>query len=343
MSRMGLCLVGLGRIAQSHLSAIAELKDILKLRAVVTRDPDKGKMVESEYGAEKIYASLDKALEDPEIEAVDICLPHHLHADAAISAAKAGKHVFIEKPLARNLEEADRIIEAAKSAGVKLMVGQSRRFTRATLESKKIIEEGTIGEVCNISCTMFGYMSKPAVSWWESAEKTGGFIMPLWGAHLFDYVLWVYGKKPVRAYCEARCLNPEKWEGEDEVMAVLGFDKGEMACVQMSWNVRLQPEGAGAQLAGRMWSSKGGRYERVVIGKKGTIVLQDDDDLFLNGEMKLSREGAPNNFRLELEEFGRAILEGREPMASGREIRSVVEVIDACQRAARTHEVISLE
>lgn len=342
MGRVGLCLVGLGRVAQNHLQAIVQLSDLFDLRAVVTRDRTKGDQARQQFQVGKVYGSLEESFEDPGIDAYDLCLPHHLHAESAIAAARSGRHVLVEKPLARDREEAEKVVLAAAASKVSLMVGQSRRFTRATLESKELIDNGVLGDVYSITGTVLGYMARPAVDWWVSAEKTGGLLLPLWGAHLIDYILWIYRKKPKSVYCQMGCLNPEKWEGEDEVHALFSFDSGQVACVQMSWNARLKPDGDTGGDTKRIWSSKGSRYERIVVGKKGTIILQDDEELFLNGERKLEAEGAPSNFYLELREFGRSILEGRESHASGNEILKVMEAMDACRRSAETHEVIHL-
>ena len=145
MKKIGYCLIGCGRISKSHLPAIASLKGIVDFVATVDTDRSKAEEAAKNFGARKVYTSIEEALLDPEIEAVDICLPHHLHEPVAVQAANHKKHILIEKPLARNLEEADRIIESAEKNGVKLMVGQSRRFTNAVFESKRIVERGAQG------------------------------------------------------------------------------------------------------------------------------------------------------------------------------------------------------
>ena len=339
MTPIGYCLIGYGRIAQAHLAAVASLKESIRLVAIVSRNTAKAEAAAKDFGAKKVYSTIEEAVRDREVEAVDICLPHHLHESAAVLAARQGKHILIEKPLARNLEEADRIITAAKSGGVTLMVGQSRRFTNAVFESKKLVEEGRIGRVRNIVATMWGYMPEAPVAWWKSSRLAGGLLMSLWAPHIVDYILWIYGQPPSSVYAEMYNVRPDKWEGEDEVNLAFNFDNNAMANVYMSWNV---VEGV-AQDSSKMWSSKNGRYERVVVGERGRMILEDDTELSVNGEQVVSGPQEPSSFYLELREFVAAISEGREPLTSGRDNRKVIQVIEACRVAAAKHCVVGVE
>jgi len=339
LKKIGYCLIGCGRISKSHLPAIASLKDMIDFVATVDTDRSKAEEAAKNFGARKVYTSIEEALLDPEIEAVDICLPHHLHEPVAVQAANHKKHILIEKPLARNLEEADRVIESAEKNGVKLMVGQSRRFTNAVFESKKIEERGEIGEVKNIVATMFGYMPEPATPWWSSSELSGGFLMSLWAPHILDYILWIYGEKPSSVYAQMHNVRPEKWDGEDEVNIILNFSNRAMANIYMSWNVKQETD----QDSSRMWSSKSGRYERIVVGNKGALILEDDTELYLNGKKIVGGPQEPDNFHLEIKEFISSILEDREPLTSGKDNRKVIEVMDACRISSKEHRVVYLD
>jgi len=118
-----ICVVGLGRISKSHLAGMREIPEAVQIAAIVSSDPDKRKMVSSEYSIPKTYASLDEALKDPEIEAMDLCLPNHVHREIAVRCAEAGKHILVEKPMANTVGDCEKMIRAANKAGVRLMVG----------------------------------------------------------------------------------------------------------------------------------------------------------------------------------------------------------------------------
>jgi predicted dehydrogenase len=92
-----------------------------------------------------------------------------------------------------------------------------------------------------------------------------------------------------------------------------------------------------------MWSSKSGRYERIVVGNKGALILEDDTELYLNGKKIVGGPQEPDNFHLEIKEFISSILEDREPLTSGKDNRKVIEVMDACRISSKEHRVVYLD
>jgi len=336
--RVGLAVVGCGRVAYSHLTAIKELSDMAELVATVSRTKEHAEEAARKFGARRYYISLEEALQDSEIDAVVLCLPHHLHASISVKALEHGKHVLVEKPMANTAKEAEEMIGAAEKNGVILMSGQSRRFYNAVLESKRYLDEGKIGKLININATLFGYVDKPPTPWWSSAEKAGGLIIPLFGSHTIDYILWLFGKAPSRVYAETYSNNPN-WQGEDEATILMGFDDGSMASATMSWNARL------VKISGMKADEKilpTPIYNRYVIGTEGTMHLEDELELSLNGEKLVSGPQKPGNFHLQMKEFVTSIIEGREPLASGKEVKKVVEVMEASQISAKEHRVVCL-
>lgn len=335
-----ICVVGLGRVAKSHLAGMGEVPDAVEVAAVVSRDPEKQKAFRAEHGGAKAYSSLEQALEDPAIEAVDICLPNHLHPDAVIRSARAGRHVLVEKPMANTVRECRRMIRAADKAGVRLMVGQSRRFHDAVFQSKELLDAGRIGGLVSVTALLFAYLEHPPTDWWTSRAKTGGLMIPLWGNHIIDYVLWMFAERPVRVFCEALRNNPN-WEGEDEVVLVLGFPGGRYATIKMSWNTRLRPQGEWDG-KGKMLSSADIVYERYVQGTSGTLRLRDETELSLNGAVVREGPQRPGNFALQAREFAAAIRENREPLTSGRRVVDIIRVQEAALESASRHRVVRL-
>lgn len=334
---LGLCVVGLGRAGGIHLQSLAGLKDVIDVVALVDEIPGRAAELAARYDVGAHYLSLAEALGDPRVEAVDICLPHDLHCATVVKAAQAGKHIIVEKPMANTAAEADEMIAAAEAAGVTLMVGQSRRFFPAALESRRMVAEGQVGRLIHAHAAYFGLMEQPQSSWWSSASRAGGLMLALWGGHIVDYLLWLFGRRPARVYMEASNNNP-RWEGEDELAITLGFGDGAFATAVMSWNARTAPkEGPGSA----DWGASAFSYDRFIVGTEGTLQLRDERELFLNGQSVLRDEGA-DNFAIELREFASAIREDREPIASGREVRPVVEVLEACRRSASEGAVVRL-
>jgi predicted dehydrogenase len=341
--RLNICLVGIGRVASSHFPAIKDMADSVRLVAVVSRDREKGELAANEWGAERIYTSYEQMLEDGDIDAVILCLPHFLHESASIAAAKAKKHILCEKPMAINAREAGNMVKAAEQNQVTLMIGQSRRFYNAVLKSKEMVETGQLGRIVSVDEWNFSHRVEDHPSTWRpDVTKSGGRIMPFWGVHLLDYVLWVIGSRPTHVYARMASVNPN-WEGEDEALMLMDFPGGEMASVHLSWNCRIKPTHSRKEVTGKIWDSKKNSvYERYIVGEKGTIYMNDETELFFNGDPIESGPQRPGNFTLQLREFVEAIGEGREPLASGKEVLKVMETVDAAFSSASKNRIVTL-
>jgi UDP-N-acetyl-2-amino-2-deoxyglucuronate dehydrogenase len=315
-------LIGCGRIANaSHLPAIAESKGLVQLVAVVDTIEESAKKAYEKYGSKRYYTSMREAFTDPEVEAFIICLPHRLHRDATVEALNQGKHVLIEKPLALTVGEADQMIKAAEANKRNLMVGQNRRFFKAAVEAKKRMSE--IGRVLHIVNTWFHYRDTLGSPWWKSMEETGGLLIPLNGSHAIDFMMWLTGKKPARVYAEKNRSNPI-WEGEDDVTILLGFDDGLIGTIALSFN------------------SKVDAYDRYIIGSEKTMLMKNDGTLSIDGTILVEDNRSLESFKNQLEEFVRSIREEREPIASAKEVRKVVEVLSAVTLSAQEKRLITL-
>lgn len=334
------CVVGCGRVSKSHLAGMSEIPDKAEVVAIVSSDPAKRESLSEEYAIPKTYSSLEDALEDPAIEAVDLCLPNYIHKNSAVKSAQAGKHILVEKPMANTVADCEEMIEAAEKAGVLLMVGQSRRFHDAVFKSRELLDQGKIGKLISITGLLFAYLQNPPTEWWKSKEKAGGLMIPLWGNHILDYVLWMFGEKPNRVYCEAYGNSPH-WEGEDEVSILIGFSNHRHATIKMSWNTRLD-EVEEWDGRGKMLSSADIIYERYIQGSEGTVHLGDETELKLNGRIMLQGSQNPSNFALEIAEFAAAIREHREPLTSGQRVIDIIRCQEAALESMKTHQVVEL-
>ena len=337
---LDVCIVGLGRVAKSHLSGMREVPDWVRIAGVVSSDPAKREAAGSELSVPKTYATLAEALRDPEIEAMDLCIPNHLHPEAVLQCVRAGKHVLVEKPMANTTRECHEMIRAADKAGVTLMVGQSRRFYDAVFKSRELLDQGKIGTLISMTALLFAYLEHPPTAWWTSRQKTGGLMIPLWGNHIIDYVLWMFSEEPTHVFCEAY-RNNRNWEGEDEVTIVLGFSGARCATIKMSWNTKLREAGEWDG-KGKMLSSADIVYERYVQGSSGTLHLKDETELSLNGTVVLGGPQAPSNFALEFREFAQAIRDHREPLTSGRRVAGIIRVQEAALQSAARRRLVRL-
>ncbi|MBC7323137.1 MAG: Gfo/Idh/MocA family oxidoreductase [Acetomicrobium sp.] len=177
--KLGIAVVGCGRIGDTHIDAISQNSDNAYLAAVVDVIPERARSAGERYGV-PFYTSLDEAMRHPEIEAVVICLPHSQHLPATAIAARAGRHVLIEKVMARNISEARKMVRVCEENGVTLMVGQSQRYFFGTQEARRRRSE--IGRVLHMVYTWTTHFDKNnAPPWWRSVNETGGLIIPMVG------------------------------------------------------------------------------------------------------------------------------------------------------------------
>ena len=322
-----LCVVGCGRVAKSHCEGALQVPEDIQITAVVSRNVDKREAFQRDYCVPAGYATLAEACASGDFDAVDICLPNFLHEEAVETAAAAGKHVLVEKPMANTVSGCKQMVKACEEAGVTLMVGQSRRYHDAVLESKKLLEAGEIGELVAISGTLMGYLPSPPTEWWRDKNLTGGLMIPLWGNHIIDYILYMFDELPTRVYCEAFTVNP-KWEGEDETSIVLGFRDNRFATIRMSWNTRFEEDKIWRGEK-RMLASKDVLYERYIQGSEGTLKLEDETRLLKNGSIVIDGEQQITAFARQYQEFTASIREKQEPMTGGKAGIGLIRIQEA--------------
>ncbi|MCF3944160.1 Gfo/Idh/MocA family protein [Oceanobacillus alkalisoli] len=196
MKRLNIGMIGGGFMAKAHSMAYASVPmffwptEIIPYRkTVVEVNEELAKNAAERFGFENYSTDWRTLLDDPEIDVIDIVTPNHLHAEMAIAAAKAGKHIISEKPLGRNAKETEKMLKAVKEAGVKHMVAFNYRKTPAIALAKKFIEEGKIGKILNFRGTYLQDWSadpESPLSWRFNKEKAGSGALGDIGTHVID-------------------------------------------------------------------------------------------------------------------------------------------------------------
>ena len=245
---INLGIIGFGGIAKSgvHMGQILKNPDFnVKAAADIVPNYEKAQ----EFGIKDFYTDYKDLLKDPEINAVLIATPHFLHAEQAIEAFNAGKHVLIEKPIARNLEEARNVMEAAKKSGKIGMIGFCQRFYAQHADIKKQIEEGKIGNVLSARIHHYQNFRPAPTSWWLDVEKTGGGAVIGSGIHRLDLLRWLIGEVK-SVYAAGVTYAPRTRDGETCVHAVLEFESGAVANFSINWASFSFPDPEGLSISG---------------------------------------------------------------------------------------------
>ncbi len=249
MKTIGIGLIGWGFMGRTHTHALRDLAlyypDIdfrVRLVHVCSRRIEKAKEAAELCGYEKYTNDWRVLLADPEVDVVSICTPNDQHEEMAIAALKAGKHVYIDKPLAVTAESAARIAEAAKNASGKTHMVFNNRYSPAMLRAKQLIDEGRIGDVLTFQGRYLHSGSidpnKP-IGWKQQMQ--GGVILDL-GSHALDLLTWLMGY-PERVMCKTRTLyasrptksgDTENHLSEDHALMLLEMPNGALGSVEAS-------------------------------------------------------------------------------------------------------------
>ncbi len=240
MKKINLGIIGLGNEGKLLLRNSLKLKEA-RIEAVADLSA-KARSTAKNCGVKNVYEKYEDLLKDAKIDGVIISLPNFLHQEAAVKSAESGKHILLEKPLARSVEEGEKFLSAVKKNSVKLMIGYDMRFEPVLSRIHDQIANGFFGEVqiaeaTNISGGPFspkndstGPVRVP--SWWLDKELAGGGALLDLGSHLVDLFIWYFGEvDSVSSYLKYVFSK----DLEDAATCILKFKNGPVATVKVGW------------------------------------------------------------------------------------------------------------
>jgi myo-inositol 2-dehydrogenase/D-chiro-inositol 1-dehydrogenase/scyllo-inositol 2-dehydrogenase (NAD+) len=192
-------MIGAGRVGKNHSNAITGYVPGAEITALVDPVDEVLQTTGKEFGIDACFPSLEQAIDHAEFDAVVITTPTFTHRELALQAAEAGKHVFLEKPMALNLEECDAIIDGIQKAGVLLQIGFMRRFQPEFEAAAQRIEAGEIGTPMMVKSNTHGPGLPPA--WARDLRSSNGMLAEV-NSHDWDSVRWLMGSDLERVYTE---------------------------------------------------------------------------------------------------------------------------------------------
>jgi len=330
-------ILGAGFMGQTHAQAYKNI-DGVELVAVADTNKEKAAEFGKKYNA-RVYDDVEKIIERSDINIVDICLPTLLHEDCTVKAAKAGKHVFCEKPIALTLEQADNMIEAIDKAGVKFMVAHVVRFWPGYLEAKQIIDANEVGSPLHISAhRMCEAPTWSENGWLVDSKRSGGVPIDM-QIHDIDYINWIFGK-PSEVFAQA--VEARK-DGQDHVSVVLRYPDKRQALIETGW---MMPKGFPFTSGIRILCEQGciEYLFRTSGNVEGRDTAQTSFVVYKKDAGGVSKELLPRDpYAEELKYFIQCISEDRE-VENPRPVdaRAALEVAIAISRSARLTKVIRL-
>jgi predicted dehydrogenase len=232
VKQLNIGVIGLGEIGAIHCDALLQIPQA-KLLAVADIDEAKAKQIAKQTGAQP-YQDYKELLARNDIDAVIIATPDHLHKEPCVAAAKAGKHILVEKPLAMTLEDSKDILGAVEKANVKLMVGFTLRFFPQYQHAKASIEKGELGKLISLFARRTNLISQSQ----RLKGRTG--VLFFLGIHDFDVLRWMVGAEAKEIYCLSTKHDRSSYTVEDETFTTIRFGNGVIACAHIGW---CMPEG----------------------------------------------------------------------------------------------------
>ncbi|HEX7063692.1 MAG TPA: Gfo/Idh/MocA family oxidoreductase [Bacillales bacterium] len=289
MGKLKVGVIGAGSISDMHLQSYGKNQKA-EVYAVCDLNEERAKEKAQKYGAAKVYADYQELLQDKEVEAVSICTWNNSHAEIAIDALNAGKHVLVEKPLSTSVEKAEKLEEAVRASGKQLQVGFVRRYDPNVKMIKQMIEAGELGEIYYAKASYLRRLGNPG-GWFADKERSGGGPLIDIGVHVIDICWYLMGSPKVTSISgntytrlgnrsnvknlstyKSADYDPDKNDVEDMANAMIRFENGASLLVDVSFSLHAKKD----ETAVKIYGEKGGAEiepELLVITEKFDTVL----------------------------------------------------------------------
>lgn len=333
MRQFGIGVIGCGFMGTTYARILAESRET-QLVGVADIDKERAEHLAARWQV-PAYQGFRQLLKDKDLEAVVVATSDQLHVEPCVASAEAGKHIFVEKPLATTQEDGETIIEATQKAGVVLLVGHTLRFGPPYYMAHEAIASGRIGEVIHMYARRNGPLER-------SGLRLGGRTSVAFylGIHDIDFMNWCIQSKVKTVYAQARRKLLTHLNVDDTIYSLMEYENGVLACVECSW---IMPS-----CRGPLGSSN---FE--AVGTKGVIHIhpheqglriQDPEDaqnVRAYGEPIMhGRKWGVYNY--EITHFLDCIVDAKEPACTGEEALQAVIVVEGIHRSLEAGTKISL-
>ena len=338
---LGVGIIGCGGISNGHARGWLANSGRAKVVAVADVVDTAAQGRAAQVGGAQVYADFHELLQNSSVDAVDICLPHHVHKEAAVAAANAGKHILIEKPLCLDLDEAAEIKAAVEASGVTLMCAHNQVFTESIQEIKPRIDDGLVGEVYWIHSADC-FITRPYVragstthgshapgSWRSKREFMGGGELIDTGYHPTYRLLYLAGSPAVTVSAVLTNHRLPQLDGEDTAQALVTFANGSTGQILSSWAMNL-PSG----------------YTLHVVGDRGTLSAGAGRiEINLNGMDRpaVKELQVPDTFAREIAHFIGCLETGAAPVQGLADGIATLRLIRGAYLSVAEQRIVALD
>jgi predicted dehydrogenase len=346
MGEWNVGVIGAGSISEMHLNAYRK-NDSVNLYALCDLNEERARGRAEKFGITRVFTDYRELLADPAVDAVSICTWNNTHAEIGIAALEAGKHVLMEKPLCRTMEEALRMEEAVRRTGRLLQVGFVRRFGSNAAILKEFIDRGELGDIYYAKASMLRRAGNPG-GWFADIERSGGGPLIDIGVHVIDLVWYLMGRPKVASVSgntysrlgnRANIRNLSTYRAadydagfntvEDLASAMIRFDNGASLMVDVSFALHLTSN----ETSIRLFGDKGGAEldpEFTIVSEKHDTILNMSPQV---DHAKLDLHGA---FQNEIDHFVACCRSGEEPISPVKDGVEVMKMICGIYESGRS-------
>ncbi|PIU59073.1 hypothetical protein COS86_06155 [Candidatus Bathyarchaeota archaeon CG07_land_8_20_14_0_80_47_9] len=315
MRKLGVAVIGTGFWGKNHARVYTELAET-DLIAICDIDAERARSVAKQFGV-KSYVNTGSMLKNKDIEAVSICSWSTSLAKEALKALKAGKHVLVEKPMAANSKQAQKLLQTAEKEALHLTVGFLMRFIPGLQHIERAVKDRTIGElVCATS--------KRVSQWPERIGDVG--VVKDTAIHDIDVMRYIFNEDPIAVYGKTGNMAHTKFE--DYAQLMLTFEGGKTAFIESNW---LTP------------------YKtRTLVATGSKAIMKLDyitQELTIENEKETLQPRYPvkEPLKLELQNFAKSILENEKPLATGEDGLKALRIAEAALKSSATGRVVKLK
>ncbi|GGA79563.1 Gfo/Idh/MocA family protein [Ornithinibacillus halotolerans] len=345
-------VIGVGSISDMHIQPYRKNEEV---ELVAFCDLNEKRLTEKgeKYGVTNLYTDYRELLSNPSIDAVSICTWNNSHAEIAIAALEAGKHVLVEKPLSMTVEEAEAVEEAAKRTGNVLQVGFVRRHGDNAQLLKQFIDHGDLGELYYAKASCLRRLGNPG-GWFSDMTKSGGGPLIDLGVHMVDICWYLMGKpRPISvsgntykklgnrshiknlSFYQAADYDPTLNDVEDLTNALIRFENGASLMVDVSFTLQAKKD----EISVKLYGDKGGAEIEPELA-----IVSEKHDTILNVTPQIDTLGFDfnNAFTNEINHFVSCCLHGSENIAPVEDGVTVMRMLNGIYESAKLKKEIYL-
>lgn len=335
MKKVKIALIGAGYIADYHARGLQTIDDV-EIVAVVSKNIESATKFALKYKIKDAFSDISPILKNNEIDAVIISTPNYLHAPQAIAFLKAGKAIFLEKPMGMDAEECRQITEVAKNSNQIVMVGHMWRFDDDTNYIKKNIDSGKLGKI--FKTKSYGIHENWGPSgWFTKKELAGGGALADMGVHAIDTTRYLIGDpKPIKVYARIS-TNFGNYDVDDTAIIHITWDNGVESSIESGW---WHPHMDGPEASSGIYGTKGyaSLFPTFLKLKKG----EEDSEKIIPELPEKEDHCDQIIYTRQMQHFAHCVKNKEQPNPGITEGQIVMDIVDAAYASAKTGEVVNL-